>query len=1049
LSSPSSNPSSLIKFDRNKKFLGLDSAVGIEILPPIADLEVANALATNSPFPRRTIELGRESVKASAGRDIKFGDGSGKVSFAGSASAFTKLGVYFDPEAMLAALELNDNIAPGMKLEKDPNALYVVFRWGYDLLSSAKGSMALGAPGSISFGADGSREGIYAIVRRLQTNTGALTAVQQTLNSWLLPSQITTIDDLEPGTWLIADVDGAVAVQLGAQYGYDFNWVRQAQLGGLRGDIGLRLQLGVSAAIGFEASAKYAVVVSRDSGDPLDTHLRLRLFKQRKKGWDFAFNGGVSVQGTKFLPDKMDDFIKAVFGVQGAQVVKDLNALRKWTDPKVSPPDALAGLTVDYTLRFLGEVTGIDPRAFFEESRAKLVGFLDLWDHLPHGVATLLARLVNVDPTRAQAELIQIRDIANKISRGHQDDLANLINELLKDVDFFRTPVGTWLEMAAAGGVLQAISGTQEFTDLQRIAQVTSEVLKDDFIEKTVLVKLGQFIDSHLNLKQVEGVSDAAAFNTLDEWLKARLSNFLNAQLDLSQLEQIRKTIQLVLDKGTEFYQKTVTALQRKYEFHFSSTYQQSTTRTALLDIVFDFGVTGVAQTFKQALTGNFDTLLIEPRTGVSLNAATLTHQIERHNHVEINFPFYSSDLDHINQALAKVNAVNADEGRLLIYELDADDIVTTKNKRNSRLAVGGYLKVGNNQIRIHSTDPLSYSYSFRQVKKDMRRADLQYQLKPYVAAYFPNVFTSPPGSEKESYQAWVDDLDKTIDQIEDNGPGNFGNTLVSLELTLPAAVASAWLKASPDKNSPQYRNVSVALQSKLKQLIPFYYFQNLKNYGEIVPAMVLLVYAAIPPWTPPNDVYWEIQDPDQRKKMACALQTTMNLRTNLESVYTLLATTPGMEGTAAFFKPDQASRMQGESVEGIGDNLLMSLLLVESSVVRGARDAGVTLGKFLQDAATRPSDAIAALSDFGSKITETFNSKIKSVYGGEAVRPLGSMAFLEAASVLDPGTATARAMLDLVVVKQQAKFNLPDFLTGATPPKEDVVVQQRLVATG
>ena len=73
--------------------------------------------------------------------------------------------------------------------------------------------------------------------------------------------------------------------------------MRQTKLGGLRGDIGLRLQLGVSAALGFSASGQYAVVLSRPSIDSQDQQLRLRLFKMRKKGWDFSLNAGADVQG--------------------------------------------------------------------------------------------------------------------------------------------------------------------------------------------------------------------------------------------------------------------------------------------------------------------------------------------------------------------------------------------------------------------------------------------------------------------------------------------------------------------------------------------------------------------------------------------------------------------------------------------------------------------------------------------------------------------------------------------------------------------------------
>ena len=72
----------------------------------------------------------------------------------------------------------------------------------------------------------------------------------------MLPRQIVSIDQVPPGTWIATEAMGSISITLGAQVGYDFNWVREARLGGLTGDIGLRLQMGVNAAVGFYVSGK-------------------------------------------------------------------------------------------------------------------------------------------------------------------------------------------------------------------------------------------------------------------------------------------------------------------------------------------------------------------------------------------------------------------------------------------------------------------------------------------------------------------------------------------------------------------------------------------------------------------------------------------------------------------------------------------------------------------------------------------------------------------------------------------------------------------------
>src|SRR5262245_61091869 len=113
-----------VKFDRNKKFLAGGSAVGISVDASIFP-DVALALAGNTPFPQRQIELGNAQVNASTSKDIKFSNGASSVTFSGSASAFAKLGVYFDPRQMLSALQLDDDIAPGMNITGDANSLFV------------------------------------------------------------------------------------------------------------------------------------------------------------------------------------------------------------------------------------------------------------------------------------------------------------------------------------------------------------------------------------------------------------------------------------------------------------------------------------------------------------------------------------------------------------------------------------------------------------------------------------------------------------------------------------------------------------------------------------------------------------------------------------------------------------------------------------------------------------------------------------------------------------------------------------------------------------
>jgi hypothetical protein len=1057
MSSPtSSNPVLTFNFDHHHKFIDSDSSSGIEI-PAVSDAAVMEALARDAPFPARQIDLGTISARAAGGRDIRFGKGSGQVNFTASGGAYAGFGVYFDPEAMIDALGFDDSLAPGMKLEKDEESYYLVLRWGYDLAAAGSGAIALGA-GAITFGAEGKREGLYAVVRRFAKQTGARAALSETVKSWLLPAQIESSADLAPGTWLVAEVDGSIGVKLGARYGFDFNWVRETKLGELAGDIGLRLQLGVAAALGFQASGRYALVIGRESMREADRRVRLRLFKQRKKGWSFAFDAAASAQAdfSRLLPEQFDDFVRAVFGLHGAQVIDSLQTIEKWTDPDQGFSDLLSGVSVDYAKRLLKETTGLDPETAFNKAKERLLGVIEKWKRLDHGAAAALWKLAGTGDG-----LPRVRHLARLIADGDLSAGRLLLSGLLQRADFFESPEGQWLEAAATGSVLAPLASAREFETLQQAARATSDLLDGDIME-SAFVKLHALISERLNLGQLEKVVDETSFNDLDEWLKARLSAFIDRKLDLARLAEIRAAVQSLANRRQEFYAAGLKALARRYDFRFAAAYQQATTQTALLDIVFDLGASGVGPLLRQAVAGDFDTLLIQPHDGVVLNTATLSHGIERHAHVELTLPFFKGVTDHFNSSLASV-AATEDEGRVLVYELAAEDVVAAENRRNSRLAIGACWPVrAGNLVRVHSTASLSYSYSFKQVRRQMRRAELQYQLKPYVDAYFPELF-SAGGDESGAFETWLGDLDKTIDRIEFNGTDNFGDTLIALDVSLGGAIASVWASLPREEKAPPYMEMSRRLQAKLKELIPFFYFQNPEKYRDLIPAAALLAYSSIPPSTSiavkddkvqlntNKDIYWDWMDKDKRRAMIFSQRTLVKLAAQLERVRSLLLATPGLASTATFYRPDRAEILLQDVMTDMGERLLNSLLFVEAEIVRSARDAGRALARFIDKAGVKPSEAVEALAQFGAKAADTFNRKIKSVYGGDAIRPLGTMLFVEAAAALGQQAAVSgrSAMLELIVVKQNAGFQLSGFLSGERPESKDVVIQQRLVGSG
>jgi hypothetical protein len=129
----------------------------------------------------------------------------------------------------------------------------------------------------------------------------------------------------------------------------------------------------------------------------------------------------------------------------------------------------------------------------------------------------------------------------------------------------------------------------------------------------------------------------------------------------------------------------------------------------------------------------------------------------------------------------------------------------------------------------------------------------------------------------------------------------------------------------------------------------------------------------------------------------------------------------------------------------------LRSLLSVEAEIVERAQAAGRAMAAFRDRGAKDPEQAVKTLAEFGSAITDAFHARLSGIYGSGALRPLGTMIFVEAAAAFlpDPQTATKpSALFELTVVKQQSPYALPSFLDAADPKRPetaDIVVQERL----
>jgi hypothetical protein len=543
-------------------------------------------------------------------------------------------------------------------------------------------------------------------------------------------------------------------------------------------------------------------------------------------------------------------------------------------------------------------------------------------------------------------------------------------------------------------------------------------------------------------------------FDTLDNWLVKRLGDFLDKDLDLAVLKEVQTAITLVIQKASDFYEKGVKALNNHYSLEFAAGYQRNTTNTALLDVNFDLSQQEAGALLQDVVANSrLDSLLVNSVAGVTLNAATLTHGIKRNSDVQVHMPFLDSEVQHVNDSLATLT-VEHDSGRVLAYQLSSTDTVTSKNRFMSQLSVLGKLQVVNGQVQVTPAMDQTVAYESLQVKSNTTLVELEFRTRNFLEKMLGNVFTDDASLDR-FYLA----LDQTISNIIGNRNNNFGDVALNLQVALPAAVLASWFQ---QRNGSGVKSASMsmsrALQVKLKELIPSYFFQNLDNLQPNPTAAALLVWAALPVSTSitfqdgeiqqlntDTDVFWDFQDVSLRKALAFDSHTA-------HSLGLLMATTrkrlldAGKSGLAGFFTPDQTGSLQSLATNSTGDNLLHSLLFTEAEMVNGAASTLKDVQGMLSSASTAPSKAIARFAEYGAHLTGTFNKSL-SIYGNESLRTLNSLLMVEASKAIDPGfaAAPATAMLNLLVLSNQHKFRLSDYLGGDLPPREEIAVAQTL----
>jgi hypothetical protein len=649
--------------------------------------------------------------------------------------------------------------------------------------------------------------------------------------------------------------------------------------------------------------------------------------------------------------------------------------------------------------------------------------------------------------------------MAARLAGANDRQLRAELGRVLGQLEFFRTPEGRLVEELAGRSLLAALRDAAALEQIRRGASVVAQLLDGGALEG-VLGRLQRLVEERLNLDRVRELA-GNDFTQLDEWLQAKLAAFLDDSLTAARFDELRGAVGELIARRQEFYQAALQAATRKFEAAVAYAYERAEEGSALVDVNFDFRASEASGAFRRAIDGEFHELLLARTPGVGLNLGELTHGIRRRSAVEIALPYFEKRSLALAKSLAKLRVTEEGSGRLLVYEVESADtvrdIVRGKMNRESSLTVAGvWATASGNEVRIHCRESLRAVYSLRQANHDMKTAELERLLEPLVSEYFPGRFgAARAAGVSRSFSTFLRNLDDYIEGIAHNGVNTFGDTLVALEVSVPGGVLEGWLGAPASKKDPAYLRMSLAIQAAMKQLVPYCFFADRRNWLAGMDAVApLLVWASIPPATKgKSDVYWNWPDRDEQARRAADPRTQAGLARRLEEIHRLLLERPEPEYVkrAADYRPDSqaaagliASALKGKRV------LLEGLLFVEAEIIEAARQAGLKMAEFRRERSERPAEAVRALADFGEKLTRAFHQKLRSVYGGAALRPLGTRILVEAARALGGdsagGAAPADALLYLGVLREGASFELGRFIDGELPRSEDLLVEQKLV---
>lgn len=540
--------------------------------------------------------------------------------------------------------------------------------------------------------------------------------------------------------------------------------------------------------------------------------------------------------------------------------------------------------------------------------------------------------------------------------------------------------------------------------DPELLRALGGSMLGERSITDTLLQLKAYAFERLVPAKVLAALESLAGFRSLDSWVRRQIESLFGPVVTEADIARVLTSVRAALGLRDSIYAKAAGALREKCSAELNWMLQSASEDTALMDCSFAFAEPALAL-FRRAWTGDYSWLLTADPAQVEIRKAALAHTLSRETRVELHLPFFGrKEWTSRLEALGRMEVASDGGGRLLVYHVEASSRATSNNAYQSLLALAGGLSAG----RTHSSSSFTLSYAdSRSLTVSRAPAFLAGPLEAY-------------GFGEQARRLLREAL-----------AGRQGNVEVSLSLSAPGAMVSAWLDA-PGERDPdfftRYARVAEAVQRAMRLWLPYVYFSDPRRYEALEAACPLIVYQASRPPSPKPKYDFTYDVMSDRSIASFFRSAASGLPQALARVEELLLA-EGDSHTAAFYNPKQARNML--SLVERRSKQLRALLAADACFVNALINLGRRGKELRRLAAEDPQAAMRALTRFAAEFTKTFHSKLRRLYGGQEFLALGSLLLVEATHAL-AGPAGAPGAITGVIRLSQGDPTQPEssFLT-------------------